>query len=560
KLAATTAAVKQDVLQTMSICLPVYGPAVARKFGSTIWDAVKIEIFQPIDAETEKTALEATTALVRTLSPADETSPSPLVTTIITECIEILKEPEKSKAQHAIKVLSALLRTTPAIRSLVVAEAVPHMMKLYLDPAEAAQRSHIVLQLSNLLLTLQEVYAEDNSSTNYAQERLLEAHKDQLIGVISSSLKVVDTRMAALSGTLHLVQIPGLLTEEELGYLVQHLNELLEPSSDLQDLKDVLLNLLTTISKTNASLVEQTTLPLLFGNLPDRAPTPDAKAERASYQRTLKCLSTLCLQQALFETLVIRLSTKLELVCSEFPPLAEGKDENEVTVLREHSAAYVHALLQTLEDALDFKTASKLDADIPKYLDRLVPRLYALFVEAATSPKPSLALATDVRLLEVASGVILRVVRCNPSARQSQLLASLVAAFQTSNFGSLTNGQISETESTMPAPLQIDAPETSRNLVILFAAPIIGLRKDVLLPVDDLPKFLQHILDWGTAENATPLQSTAAFQIVSTVVNKQLESLSTFVETLLPTFWTTAVAPAGSDLNKRRRGIEAWTW
>ncbi|KAG9047697.1 hypothetical protein FS837_001661, partial [Tulasnella sp. UAMH 9824] len=416
KLAATTAAVKQDVLQTMSICLPVYGPAVARKFGSTIWDAVKIEIFQPIDAETEKTALEATTALVRTLSPAEETSPSPLVATIITECIEILKEPEKSKAQHAIKVLSALLRTTPAIRSLVVADAIPHMMKLYLDPAEAAQRSHIVLQLSNLLLTLREVYAEDNSSTNYAQERLLEAHKDQLIGVISSSLKVVDTRMAALSGTLHLVQISGLLTEEELGYLVQHLNELLEPSSDLQDLKDVLLNLLTTISKTNASLVEQTTLPLLFGNLPDKAPAPDAKAERASYQRTLKCLSTLCLQQALFETLVIRLSTKLELVCSEFPPLAEGKDENEVAVLREHSAAYVHALLQTLEDALDFKSASKLDADIPKYLDRLIPRLYALFVEAATSPKPSLALATDVRLLGVASGVILRVVRCNPSA------------------------------------------------------------------------------------------------------------------------------------------------
>lgn len=179
--------------------------------------------------------------------------------------------------------------------------------------------------------------------------------------------------------------------------------------------RDVLLNLLTTISKTNASLVEQTTLPLLFGNLPDTAPPREAKAERASYQRTLKCLSTLCLQQALFETLVIRLSTKLELVCSEFPRLAEGKDENEVEALRERNAAYVHSLFLALEDALDFKIDSKLDADIPKYIDRLVPRLYALFVEAAVLPQPLLALATDVRLLEVAAGVILRVVRCNTS-------------------------------------------------------------------------------------------------------------------------------------------------
>ncbi|KAG8974923.1 hypothetical protein FRC05_006600 [Tulasnella sp. 425] len=578
KLAATTAGVKQDVLETMSICLPVYGPAVARKFGSTIWDAVKIEIFQPIDAETEKTALEATSALVRTLSSADETSPSPLVTTIVSECIEILKEPEKNKAQHAVKVLSALLRTTPAIRSLVVAEAVPHLMKLYLDPAEAAQRSHLVLQLSNLLLTLQEIYAGDNDSLNYTQERILEAHKDQLLGIISSSLKVAETRMAALSGTLHLVQIHGLLTEEELGYLVQHLNELLEPSSDLQDLKDVLLNLLTTISKTNAPLVEQTTLPLLFGNLPDTAPPREAKAERASYQRTLKCLSTLCLQQALFETLVIRLSTKIELVCSGFPRLAEGKDENEVAALRELNAAYVHSLFLALEDALDFKIDSKLDADIPKYIDRLVPRLYALFVEAAILPQSSLALATDVRLLEVAAGVILRVVRCNPSPRQTQFLASLVAAFQTSNFGPLTNGQVPETESTLPIPLRADSPEASRNLVTLLAAPIVGLRKDVELPVDDLPKFLHDVLIWGTVENATPLQSTAAFQIVSTVLNKHLESpylvdlfavylglipvidLQTFVETLLPSFWSTTVTPADSNLIKRKHGIEAWAW
>ena len=78
---------------------------------------------------------------------------------------------------------------------------------------------------------------------------------------------------------------------------------------------DVCLELLSTISSFAASHVSGNTLPLLFSALPDRAPPRDAEAERVKYWRTLASLKKLCMQPDLFETLVVRFSTKLDLLC-----------------------------------------------------------------------------------------------------------------------------------------------------------------------------------------------------------------------------------------------------
>lgn len=144
-------------------------------------------------------------------------------------------------------------------------------------------------------------------------------------------------------------------------------------------------------------------MPLLFSVLPDAAPGPDEKAARASYQRTLKYLSTLCLQPDLFETLVVRLSTKLELICS-----------NQSGPPSEYSAAYAHSILLTLDEALDSKVAQK-HTDIPKYVDRLIPRLYGLFVSLAAEPMDEAGLAANARLLLVASKIIGVVLRSLPA-------------------------------------------------------------------------------------------------------------------------------------------------
>ena len=160
------------------------------------------------------------------------------------------------------------------------------------------------------------------------------------------------------------------------------------------------LDLLSTISSFAASHVSSNTLPLLFTALPDRAPPRDAEAERVKYWRTLASLKKLCTQPDLFETLVVRFSTKLDLLCvpSSSSPASPEED-------LEPAAAYAHSILRTLADVFSAKIHQG-DTDVVKYIDRLVPRLYNLFIYSALMNEDRPMAATDPRLLAVAAQII----------------------------------------------------------------------------------------------------------------------------------------------------------
>jgi len=155
------------------------------------------------------------------------------------------------------------------------------------------------------------------------------------------------------------------------------------------------LDLLTTISTIAPHHVSETTLPLLFASLPDHPPGRADATARDRYWSTLTSLTQLCTQPALFETLVVRLSTKLELLCT---PASEVTDV-------EPAAAYAHALLTTLANVLE-KKVERGDVDVPKYIDRLVPRVCNLFFYAALADDKKNLVMTDSRLVSVASRIV----------------------------------------------------------------------------------------------------------------------------------------------------------
>lgn len=181
------------------------------------------------------------------------------------------------------------------------------------------------------------------------------------------------------------------------------LNDLLPTNSDAS------LDLLCTISSIAPSHVSGNTLPLLFASLPDRAPPREAEAERIKYWRTLASLKKLCTQPDLFETLVVRLSTKLDLLCLPFatptPPDLEPEVTAEAAEDLEPAAAYAHSLLKTLADVLQAKIELG-HTDVVKYIDRLVPRLYNLFIYTGLHAETRVMVATDLRLLAVAAQII----------------------------------------------------------------------------------------------------------------------------------------------------------
>jgi len=161
-----------------------------------------------------------------------------------------------------------------------------------------------------------------------------------------------------------------------------------------------ILSILTTISASAPRHVQDQTLPVLFSSLPDTAPPRDALNERAKYWRNLLALSTLCVHPELFETLMIRLTTKLDLICV---PVVEKEDV-------EPDAAYAHSLLKTLADTMSKKVDSG-HPDVPKYIDSLVPRIFNLFIYSALQPERNW-LANDPRLLRVGADIITQVTQC----------------------------------------------------------------------------------------------------------------------------------------------------
>jgi len=116
----------------------------------------------------------------------------------------------------------------------------------------------------------------------------------------------------------------------------------------------------------------------------------------------LQLLARLCIQPTLFETLVIRLSAKLDILFSR------GDDAEDT----EPVAAYAHSLLQTLSRVLAVKVKAN-HVDIPKYLDLLIVPLYNLFVSSALK-RPD-GIATNERLLVAAGKVISLVVQVLPA-------------------------------------------------------------------------------------------------------------------------------------------------
>jgi len=151
-------------------------------------------------------------------------------------------------------------------------------------------------------------------------------------------------------------------------------------------------------------IIAEQTLPLLFASLPDSAPRREAVADRERCWQTLSVLRKLCIQQALFESMVVRLMTKLDLLC--FPSGDVGSD-------LEPFQAYAHMILKTLEQTLETKVEAK-HSDIAKYIDSLVPRIFNIFVASALSSDKRKMIASDPRLLRVSGGIITLVVQSLP--------------------------------------------------------------------------------------------------------------------------------------------------
>jgi DNA repair/transcription protein MET18/MMS19 len=315
----------------------------------------------------------------------------------------------------------------------------------------------------------QSVYAIPNATRNHQEEKSLDPYRESLLDVLREGLRTETLREPAVRGSVALVEIPGFLGREEVEDLVRGLNEIVvhDANAEMRCVSSLsVVNCayrerssrtsavegLTAICKTHSAVIEASTLPLLFHNLPDQPPPLEAIEGREKYRSVLLSLSELCVQPSLFETLVIRITTKLDLLSSQPLTIHTAASQGDVEMngssgedSRECYLAYAWDLLNCLSNVINAKLTAK-HTDVVKYFDTIIPRLYELVVSAAV-PKvgDGQPLFRDRRLLGIIGRITERLmweldtalvsptlplISPDSRRRQGKQLAAVYAAFE----------------------------------------------------------------------------------------------------------------------------------
>lgn len=554
KLTAGSPSTKRDTLHAMDICLPIYGSAVSREFGKKIWSSLKIEIFQPTDPDTENSALNTLQVLVRTLyadisqDAVTEDSITGLARDMCSECMQALKEPEKAQARAAMKVVCAIARTNGPLSSFAASQAAELLIKNFHDPDEVANRASVVMLLTELI----EACRSDATHASISQSSQssvspLAASKDALLGLLIVSLKAPATCLPALHGLTVLVRTPNLVADDELGYIVLEVGELLRKEPDeVEDVTTDALALLSSIAGIAPHHLSSQTLPTLFSFLPDVTPPRDATAQRAFYWRALSSLSALCVQPQLFEILVVRLVAKLDLLCAISPAR---------TIDQESTTAYAHAILTALANTLDVKVSSK-DVDVPKYAEQLLPHMFRLYLDAALASSEVVAVAADPRLLQVGARITRLVSQTLNIARQEKLVTAVFAAYTQGDTKLITGGLLNS--DTPFVPLHPNASPRQRDSFTLFSSTIISLHKEVRMPTDNLSTFLSELVAWSDNISSTVFQREAASHVLASNVNKHVDDVSDFLSSQLEGYSSSVLKNTRIPIEARKNAISTW--
>lgn len=114
------------------------------------------------------------------------------------------------------------------VARFTLAKAVPHLVKLFLNPDEVANRAPTLKLLSDIILASRDSMPKDPENALVLEDVPLSPYKDEVLGVVLVGLKSSSSASPALTGLKGMATTRGLLTEEELGFVVHNINELLQ--------------------------------------------------------------------------------------------------------------------------------------------------------------------------------------------------------------------------------------------------------------------------------------------------------------------------------------------
>ncbi|EPQ29765.1 uncharacterized protein PFL1_02438 [Pseudozyma flocculosa PF-1] len=509
--------------------------------------------------------------------------------------------------------------------------------------------------------------AKDLRRSYQGDNRPLDAFLGDLLSSLSNGLRSTSYRRSALMAYSSVVAISILststatapaaptasddarpkpfLSADETAFLTREVAELLT-SVKGDDVREEALCAIEVVANERAAggpagksatskLIEEIVLPVLLEGLPERMlPSQDPESRtagqpvdeleglldqsKASIRRSLGAISHLCVAPHLFDAVVVKLFTRLELCCVPISRSAgilgvddtteEDKPleaiEEEVRALEEANLGYARGLILTLQTLLDEKKR-RGHRDLAKYGQALPPRLVVLALsglEAAaeadvesSSPR-RLGIGAHAQIIADSARLLGTLVKALDTAKQRELLVILNKTFSGGAkpipVGGADGGNngASLIPSNSPLgngnfrPFDVEDNASSfskakRDSLALFSAAVVASGKEAGIPsLGDASSggdgsaalaFVRQLLRWTLNSGVSELQAQAGMWMLCSCINKHVDDTQAAVaaefESLADELWRTEVLPVSSgdaapDPVRRRRAQQAWMW
>jgi DNA repair/transcription protein MET18/MMS19 len=234
------------------------------------------------------------------------------------------------------------------------------------------------------------------------------------------------------------------------------------------------LEALAEVANIKPQLILDITFPAFLAELPDTetGERRDASMKvRKGYKEILAAFAQVSTERAIFEVLLRRLFSKLDIVLSSTPtPVAS-------LTIATSTITYPHAIIGTIYLVLQ-KKSLRSDVDLPSYMETLLPTLLNKIIVPATINGPHTRVLCSREILHVVSLIVNTVVRTCDVTSQTAFYRELFKLFVSSETSTLISSN-QELVAARFRPLAPDADDVQAATVEIFVAAIAGARKEV---------------------------------------------------------------------------------
>ncbi|DAA77701.1 TPA_exp: Uncharacterized protein A8136_6247 [Trichophyton benhamiae CBS 112371] len=528
KLDSTSANVKRDALKALNGCVESYGPVTISRYSISIWDCLKFEILNAQDEVLPAEALRVLHSLASKLptSSVNGSNKSPLaqlLKPVTNECIDQLREPLQKQAKPARQILSSLSSASAPAFTLITESVIRPLISIYQNADGISKQREILETFVELFKSAVTVFGTWTTITSDSSlPNPLVSHKDVLTQIFSKSLmgSAEDEnsfRLSALKGLIELSILPNFLEDNEIGLFVQYFDDILlhERIVAHGELRKETINALAKISKNKPQLIIDITFPALLATLPDMENGDDE-----SYLYSLDSLARISIEKEVFNTLVRRLLSKLDVVIS-----SNGKG----------SSTYTAAILTTILYAMERRQDLEKDPNLNFYYEKIVKSLCRRTAKASTTGGTAL---NHPRVLDTL-GRLCNLIICHlPRATQDEVCKNTYALFTTEE--EFTPALFSE----QPATLQ------QKQMIIISTYILAALPKDISpLPYTNtgIEPLLQQSVKASISEESDPSIQLALGRHVALLANKflskeEIQCASDILFSLIPSSSPTALS------------------